>query len=293
MRIFRESPERLKGTLTDQMAALTEDQKRVLDEILSDGTVVLGDAARVITWIWLAHTIKQLKAPPPSLTNFDGEQVVLTKVRFPLAKESTAEVARLLDEMPELSREPEKLSWSWHRQDGQTRQSKAHSGLSLASWDETGALVLGRIEMRGQLLVLEVNSLARADRGKQMIRQLLGGLVGAPVTETQSVQSALEEHRGRKPSSVRVTPAIPADAAARVMKEVLDRHYRRVIDEPLPAIGNVSPREAVGTQEGRGKVIAWLKHLENGEGRRGQREGTPPYDFSWMWRELAVLEERR
>ena len=58
--------------------------------------------------------------------------------------------------------------------------------------------MLGRIELRGKRLVLEVNSLARADRGKQMIEQLLGGLVGAPVTETQSVESALEEHRGRK-----------------------------------------------------------------------------------------------
>ena len=51
-------------------------------------------------------------------------------------------------------------------------ESKAEGGLSLASWDETGGLVLGRIEMRSKWLVLEVNSLARADRGKQMIGQL-------------------------------------------------------------------------------------------------------------------------
>jgi hypothetical protein len=157
-----------------------------------------------------------------------------------------------------------------------------------------GGLVLGRIEMRSKWLVLEVNSLARADRGKQMIGQLLGGLVGAPVTETQSVESALEEHRGRKRSSVRETaPPIPAEAAARVMKEFLDRHYRRVIDEPLPAIGNVSPREAVGTEEGREKVIGWLKDLENGESLRSRKEGTSPYDFTWMWQELGVLGERR
>jgi hypothetical protein len=43
----------------------------------------------------------------------------------------------------------------------------------------------------------------------------------------------------------------------------------------------------------REKVISWVKYLENGEGCRAHREGTPPYDFSWMWRELGVLEERR
>jgi hypothetical protein len=280
--------------MTNELPSLTAGQSRTVDEVLGDKTVALEVGTRVFTSVWLAYMIGQLTSPPPSLTNFDGEQVVLTKVRFPLAKENTAEVTGLLDKTPELAREREKLYWSWHRQDEQTRESKAEGDLSLASWDEMGALVLGRIEMRGKWLVLEVNSLARADRGKQMIGQLLGGLVGAPVTETQSVESAREEHRGRKRSSVRETaPPIPAEAAARVMKEFLDRHYRRVIDEPLPAIGNVSPRSAVGTQEGREKVIGWLKYMENGESRRSRKEGTPPYDFTWMWQELGVLGERR
>ena len=77
------------------------------------------------------------------------------------------------------------------------------------------------------------------------------------------------------------------------MREFLDRHYRQVIEEPLPALGNLPPREAVRTPEGRQKVIGWLKNLENGEGRRARKDGTPPYDFSWMWRELGVLEDRR
>jgi hypothetical protein len=166
--------------------------------------------------------------------------------------------------------------------------------MSLASWDETGTLVLGHMELRGKWLVLKVNSAGRAERGKQMLMKLLGGLVATPVTDTQSVQSALEEHRARKRSSAEeAAPKLPPEEAARVMRELLDRHYRRVIDEPLPALGNLPPREAVRTPEGRQKVIGWLKNLENGEGRRARKDGTPPYDFSWMWCELGVLEERR
>src|SRR6266478_1058795 len=135
MRIFRESPARAKRMFADELSGLAEDEKRRVEEMLSDSTIVLGDAARVITGIWLAHTIKQLKAPPPSLTNFDGEQVVFTKVRFPVAQESRVEVTRLLDEAPELAPEPEKLCWSWHRQDGKEAPPKAESGLSLPSWD--------------------------------------------------------------------------------------------------------------------------------------------------------------
>jgi hypothetical protein len=203
-------------------------------------------------------------------------------------------VARLLDRAPELAREAKSERWSWHRQDGQQGGQRPEGGLSLASWDETGAVVLGHMELRAKWLVLEVNSAARAERGTQMLMQLLGGLVATPITETQSVQRALEEHRGRERSSAEAAaPQLPPEEAARLMKELLDRHYRRVIEEPIPLIGNIPPREAVRTLKGRQKVIGWLKDLENGEGRRAQREGISPYDFSWLWHELGVLEERR
>ena len=90
----------------------------------------------------------------------------------------------------------------------------------------------------------------------------------------------------------RPRPNFLPEEAARIMRELLDRHYRRVIAEPLPALGNIPPREAVRTPGGRQKVIGWLEYLENGEGRRARKDGTLPYDFNWMWRELGVLEER-
>jgi len=94
--------------------------------------------------------------------------------------------------------------------------------MSLASWDETGALVLGHMELRGKWLVLEVNSSVRAERGQQMLTALLGGLVEGPLTETQSVESALEEPSGRKRGPARdVAPQLSPEEAARVMTELV------------------------------------------------------------------------
>ena len=76
-----------------------------LEELLADRTIVLEGGARVFTWIWLVHTLHQLRAPRPTLTNFEGEEVVFTKVRLAVAKEHRAEVAQLLDRAPELARE--------------------------------------------------------------------------------------------------------------------------------------------------------------------------------------------
>jgi hypothetical protein len=39
--------------------------------------------------------------------------------------------------------------------------------------------------------------------------------------------------------------------------------YRRQLDEPIPMLGDVSPRNAVKSKSGREKVVAWLKTLEN------------------------------
>ena len=59
-----------------------------------------------------------------------------------------------------------------------------------------------------------------------MLMKLLGGLIAMSVTDTQSVQSALEKHRARKRSSAEeAAPTLPPEEAARIMTELLDRHY--------------------------------------------------------------------
>jgi hypothetical protein len=255
LRVSGETPERLKDALAEQLAMLSRGEPPELEGTLSAPTFMPEEASRIICCIWLAHTIRQLKGPPPRLTNFDGELVVLTKVRYPVAQESRAEVARLLDGMAELVRSPEQDGWSWHKQDEQARAAKANSGLAQASWVESGALVLGRIELAGKWLVLEVNSAARGARGQQMLTEKLGGLVGKSMTEMQSVEGALEQERrskGQRAGSD-VAPQLSPAAIAGVMREFLDRHYRGVIDEPLPAIGNLVPSQAVATSVGREK----------------------------------------
>lgn len=41
-------------------------------------------------------------------------------------------------------------------------------------------------------------------------------------------------------------------------------YYVRWLDEPIPALGNKTPRKAVKTKKGRAQVTALLKDIENG-----------------------------
>ncbi len=53
------------------------------------------------------------------------------------------------------------------------------------------------------------------------------------------------------------------------------------------------PRKAVKTAKGRKKVIAWLKMLENLSAQQRPEDPMSAYDFTWLWRELGVSDERR
>jgi hypothetical protein len=66
-----------------------------------------------------------------------------------------------------------------------------------------------------------------------------------------------------------------------------------VLDEPVPALGGKSPRAAAKTAEGREKVAAWLKTLENHAARREPGDPMASYDIDWIWRELGVEALRR
>jgi len=71
----------------------------------------------------------------------------------------------------------------------------------------------------------------------------------------------------------------------------MDRHYREWIDEKIPALGDRTPRHAAKLKTIRPRLIELLKEMESDE-ERGVREGEPPYDFGWLWKELGIEEER-
>ena len=79
-----------------------------------------------------------------------------------------------------------------------------------------------------------------------------------------------------------------------IIHDGLDRHYRDLLDQPIPVLGNKSPRAAVKTPKGGAKVVDWLKTLENHTAKfAGSNDEMASYNFNWLWMELGVNELRR
>ncbi len=255
----------------------------------------LRECAPIFSNAWLfTHLPRLLDPAVPTLTNTDGDDLEFRDLRFPFATGVLQhQVAASLDQLEDLERSGPK-SWNWLAPSSRgvsARGNRKGSGLAVGSAFD-GNTILGTVELKGKSLTLYVNSIQRADRGEALISAAAGRLLRTPLTTIQTVDQAMQERKTRRADQTDDEDEIAPEIALKLMMDHLDRHYRETLDQPIPALGGKTPRQAVRNATGRKKVVEWLKLLENSSAKN---TGTPmaDYDFSWMWDELGVAEERR
>jgi hypothetical protein len=69
--------------------------------------------------------------------------------------------------------------------------------------------------------------------------------------------------------------------------------YRQQLDEPIPMLGDVSPRTAIRSKKEREKVVSWIKTLENHMAHVPSDDPMAGYEFGWLWEELGIADHRR
>jgi hypothetical protein len=243
-------------------------------------------AASLFTQHWLVARLRAAQGwDRPRLVNAEGDPIAFTRVHFPLRPGVSAERLRLvLGGLPALRQENPGF-WNWLAPAGSKPQTvpRQRDAQALISTMEDGSMVLGTLSLEDRRLTLEANSVGRAQRGQAMLAAALEGLVGPPLIEHAGPEE-MSDDRQAPPAPSGLSPA---EERALVLR-TLDEHYRRVLDEPVPALGGRSPRAVARTPKGREKVAAWLKTLENHAAHRPAEDPIGSYDFTWMWRELGV-----
>ena len=87
---------------------------------------------------------------------------------------------------------------------------------------------------------------------------------------------------------------VPPEIATRLVHDMLDQSYRETLDQPVGMLGHITPRAAAKTAKERAKLIEWLKYIENRSAQQPDHsDPMATYDYSWLWRELGVENERR
>ena len=257
-------------------------------------TEVLRHAAPLISTVWLNDALEKVLNPrPPEIYNSDGDEIVILSLHYPLRPGiAAARVRKALDRLPDLRAESPNF-WNWLAPSDVSAgylQAKGQSGLAFMSALDDGSLALGSLELKRKKLLVSVNSEERAERARAMLAPALEGLVGEPLVERQDLAQAMADRSADEAPAA--SPDIPPEEQRRIVHESLDKYYREQLDEPIPALGDISPRQAMRSAQGRENLVAWLKRLENHVARHEPPAPMAGYDTAWLWQELGLKDLR-
>jgi hypothetical protein len=239
-------------------------------EALSD-TELLRASAFLFTTIWLDDLLQRTLNPSlPQMYNTDGDELVFTTVSYPLRPDMSAEAIRhALAAIPALRPESETF-WNWigpNKPSSKKRRADDQTFFMTTLGD--GAPVLGTVELKDKMLVLEANSRQRAERGQALIETMLGELVGPPLIEGRTLAQLMASRSAR--DSKGLSSGLSPDEERAVLQANMDRYYMTLLDEPVPMLGNMTPRRAAKSAKGREKLVVWLKLLGERRGKARQR----------------------
>jgi hypothetical protein len=212
--------------------------------------------------------------PAPRLQNTDGEDFILTVDRFDIAAGKAAEVVAGLLDLPDARRDE-------GEDDGAVTVSFVREGNAKGVLTTT---LIGRGVVEGGLLRLETNSTQRADRLRRLVAERLGAHVSFRIREHTDPASRVAEGaaRGARPAPPEPMPPEVLEVVKRMQAE----HYRSWLDEEIPALGGLTPREAAKRKGAPRKslelLLAEIEHAEAGQPEQ-QR-----FDVSVLRRELGV-----
>lgn len=219
--------------------------------------------APVFHKLWLERVAL---APRPKIITSDGEAFIFAKVIFDLLDRAAA--LRCLADRDDIVNQSDG-SYVWLEPAGNGQRS------------------LGTIIIEEQRVVFETTSQKRAEKARDELPGLFGAAVKFRAISYEDVEQVIK----RAPKTMqRKEPDIPIEEQREILREYYESYYRKWLDQPVPVLGNRTPRHAAGLKTQRPKLIALLKDFES-HSERQRPSGEIAYDFRWMWQELGLNRE--
>lgn len=210
------------------------------------------------------------------LTTPEGDEIVFTSAHYRHADmEDIRSILQKADDFgfdEEMEPEPD---GSFHFPWFETRPEASQS------FTPIGQRVLAHLTLTPRKLDVETVSQQRLDDCRQRLEQLLGDRIHLVETRAKSAEQSLREAPPSEPEE----PFIPPPEFIAEMEEKMLRQW---IDESIPALGGLTPREAVKTPEGRQKVLELIEYSVQMQKRMPQTPGTFAPDYRKVKKMLGL-----
>ena len=156
----------------------------------------------------------------------------------------------------------------------------------LESATEGPRSVYGHVQTGGGHLRLEAQSRTRLQLGRGFLEAHAGRLLKHQGDAFQSLDEIKQRMAASREPRERAEP-IPAEIEREMILQMKAQHYATWADDPLPALGGKTARQAVKTASGRKAVLDLIRDMEHGEAR-GAKRGELAFDFTPIRKTLGL-----
>ena len=216
----------------------------------------------------------------PDLRNTDGDRLEWTASTYCFDPGARGRVLGRLDQMRNIESEA-----------GEAQKGEAYVWLSPPRDAPIERAARAHIEVGETTLVTECNSRKRDRLLRQRLLKGLGDLLDHEGTRYRDMVEAVEGHAASdappEPDGMEELPPEAREQIARHMEAM----QMRWADLTVPALGGMTPREAVRTPEGRREVAQLINDFENRQARSPKDSPVSTFDFDKLRRELGLEEQ--
>jgi hypothetical protein len=166
------------------------------------------------------------------------------------------------------------------RQDGWERLIECEDGQTRS----IATINIGKKESRIEVFY---KTQTYADKGRSWFDGLAGEAVAFLAREV-SEPKRLMTHAGKSSVPGAAMPDLDPQALSQVIEGAIRRSYAKWADEPIPALGNKTPRQAIQTSAGLERVKGLLRSYEAGEKEQASQQGRPEVSYSFLWDAIGL-----
>jgi len=251
-------------------ASLLAELHTVVEDAAVQGEKLSRELSATIRRCWIAQCARPL--PLPTVVDaHSGDPMLLITDHYRVR--NWDDLAAALKTQSDIEGE-RATGWARHFDcaDGQTRQSVS--------------INLGKGEDRIELFYKTQNY---ADQGRPWFEALAGKSVEFVGRELSDPRSAMKNPpTGKTGSSATTAPNLPPEVLAEAVEKSLHRIYANWSDEPIPALGGKTPRQALATATGRERVRGLLRSYEAGEKAQAAQQGRREVSYAFLWEALGL-----
>ena len=233
--------------MTKEYCRIYRKEYKILFDKKVDYSRTLKDFPVIIYLVSVHYFYHIISKPLPKIVNYDKEEMIMSTSTYKVIDREEVKMKLI------------KLS--------DIRIVEETKKQTVFSWSNEKKTILGTIFLKEKSLTFETNSIERLERFKKKIQKLplefqktdytyINDLLSQP--SKNKIKTA-EEKKAEKKEKLEIPEAELEKFALKWWKD----YYNDWVNIKIPAIGNITPLEAIKTKEGRKKVEELINDYEN------------------------------